>query len=400
LHRSTSSDGALRPSLEPKYGDLSDFFYVWLKRSVGHLYPTVFGTPLTPKAQEVIENRADKKSPEAISHDEFEHRLQRALNELARVVKPEGVVSIVFAHTDVEAWERLLRALRSANLVVSTSWPMRSEMMTRTTAAISAVLGSSVVLMCRRSPGAAEGFYDEVVRDLQARIAARLDVFEQMGLGGADYFVSAIGPAFEVFAQYARVIKLSGEEVGVDELMVLARQAVARHAMSRLLSDGSISDLDSVSLFYLTWRWAYLDAAVPADEAYKLERAFEVDLSELTGPQGLANQEGSMFTLRSPSERRRVPLGVAPRVIDVLHQACLYWEAGRRKELEDLLSDTGYGSERGFWSLARALVQVLPEGDRERTMLLGLTGNQDAISSLAAARSKAEQAPLPLGEVR
>ena len=60
-----------------QYGDLSDFFYVWLKRSIGHLYPAVFGTPLTPKQQEVIESRADKKSPEYISHEEFERRLQR-----------------------------------------------------------------------------------------------------------------------------------------------------------------------------------------------------------------------------------------------------------------------------------------------------------------------------------
>ena len=110
-----------------QYGDLSDFFYVWLKRSIGHLHPGVFGTPLTPKQQEVIESRADQKSPEYISHDEFERRLQRALGEMARVVKRDGIVAIVFAHTDVEAWERLLRALRSANLVVTTSWPMRSE---------------------------------------------------------------------------------------------------------------------------------------------------------------------------------------------------------------------------------------------------------------------------------
>ena len=62
-----------------QYGDLSDFFYVWLKRSIGHLHPGVFGTPLTPKQQEVIESRADKKSPEYISHEEFEQRLQNAL---------------------------------------------------------------------------------------------------------------------------------------------------------------------------------------------------------------------------------------------------------------------------------------------------------------------------------
>ena len=108
------------------------------------------------------------------------------------------------------------------------------------TALISAVLGSSVVLVCRPQTGEEEGFYDDVVRALEDRIAERLDAFEEMGLVGADYFVSAIGPAFEVFAQYSRIVKLSGEEVDVSDLMVLARQAVARHAMRRLLGPDSL----------------------------------------------------------------------------------------------------------------------------------------------------------------
>ena len=65
-----------------QYGDLSDFFYVWMKRTIGHLYPDLFQTPLTPKQAEVIENRADKKSREYISHEEFEARLQNALRKL------------------------------------------------------------------------------------------------------------------------------------------------------------------------------------------------------------------------------------------------------------------------------------------------------------------------------
>ena len=87
--------------------------------------------------------------------------------EIARVVKTTGMVAIVFAHTDVKAWEHLLRALRSANLVVTTSWPMRSERATRMTALLSAVLDSSVVLICRPQSPDREGFYDDVVRCLR-----------------------------------------------------------------------------------------------------------------------------------------------------------------------------------------------------------------------------------------
>lgn len=376
-----------------QYGDLSDFFYVWLKRSVGHLHPAVLSTPLTPKKQEVIESRADPKSPEHISHEEFENRLQRALGELSRVVKSDGVVTIVFAHTDVSAWERLLRALRSANLVVTTSWPMRSEAANRNTARISAVLGSSVVLVCRPQETVGQGFYDDVVRELEHRIAERLDAFEEMGLAGADYFVSAIGPAFEVFARYSRVVKLSGVEVDVSDLMVLARQSVARHAMRRLLGPDSLTALDPESLFYLTWRWAYLTSSIPADEAYKLERAFDVDLSHLCGPRGFARQSGSSFTLLGPQDRKGIKLSASPAPIDVMHLACQLWDGGRRRELEGLLGATGMGSEPGFWSMARTLAEILPDGDRERTMLLGLTGNRETLEK-AAAHIRSEELTL------
>jgi adenine-specific DNA methylase len=368
-----------------QYSYLSDFFYVWLKRSAGSLYPGVFATDATPKTQEVIQNQAKRSSPDFVSSEEFDRRLSSALREMARVLKSDGVMSLVFAHTDVMAWEKLLKALRSVGLIVSTSWPMRSEMANRSTASIQhAVLGSSVVLVCRKHDTQDEGFYDDVVRELEARIAERLDRFEDMGLVGADYFVSAVGPAFEVFAKYAKVIRLSGDEVTISDLMILARQVVARHAMGKLLGDESVSALDPVSLMYLTWRWAYNGESIPADEAYKLERALDVDLSALVGHDGVAEKSGSSFALKGPEDRKGLKLGTSPLMIDVLHHACNLWDSGRRKELEQALADTGMGASTAFWSLARALAEVLPEGNRERTMLLGLTGNMDALSEAAA----------------
>ncbi|MCG5216155.1 DUF1156 domain-containing protein [Streptosporangium soli] len=371
-----------------QYGDLSDFFYVWLKRSVGHLYPDLFLTPLTPKQAEVIENRADKKSPEYISHEEFERRLRNALNEVARVVKDDGIVSVVFAHTDVKAWERLLKALRGAGLAVTTSWPMQSEREGRTTANVGSVLGSSVVLVCRKAAAHREGFYDDVVRELEARLEQRLATFEEMQLSGADYFVSAVGPAFEVFAGYSRVVRLSGEEVEVDQLMVLARQAVARHAMRRLLGGESLVALDSRSLFYLTWRWAYDGIAIPADEAYMLCRAFEIDLEELTRPNGLVQKQGAgkdvSYCLAGPDERKKIVLGPSPALVDVLHLAAQLHDQGRRNELVELLSATGAGNEPSFWAMISAITEALPEGDRERTLLLGLGGNREGLSEAAA----------------
>ena len=155
--------------------------------------------------------------------------------------------------------------------------------------------------------------------------------------------------------------------------------------MRRLLGPDSLDALDGESLFYLTWRWAYLTAAIPADEAYKLERAFDVDLGRLCGPRGFARQSGSNFTLLGPQDRDRkgLKLPASPPMIDILHMACQLWDAGRRRELEAVLGATGAGMEPGFWAMARALAEILPDGDRERTMLRGLTGNRDALSEAA-----------------
>jgi putative DNA methylase len=366
------------------YSDLSDFFYVWLKRSIGFLYPDLFVSQWTPKAQEVIQNRVRPTDPRYISGEEFELRLGRSLGEVARVVKDNGVVSIVFAHTDVTAWEKLLGALRSVGLVVTTSWPMRSERPGRPLAQVKAALGSSVVLTCRRQDADTVGFYDDVIRELEERIGKRLDTFEHMGLVGADYFASAVGPAFEVFARYASITKLSGEEVTVSELMVLARQVVARRAMRQLVGDESLTALDNTSLFYLTWRWAYLTAEVPADEAYKLERAFDVDMGDFSGHGGLVERRGGSFRLLGPDERRDLELSVAPALIDVLHLACRLWDAGKRAELADLLGATGMGGEPAFWAVARVLAEVLPADSAERRMLLGMSGNRDTLERAAA----------------
>jgi putative DNA methylase len=381
-----------------QYSYLSDFFYVWLKRSVGHLYPDLFATLATPKKQEVIQNQAKKTSDDYVSGEEFDRRLQTALREIARVTKVNGIVSIVFAHTDVEAWERLLRALRKVDLVVSTSWPMRSERAARSNAMLQhAVLGSSVVLVCRRQEALDEGFYDEVVTELEQRIDERLAIFEEMQLQGADYFVSAIGPAFEVFARYKRVVRLSGEEVGVDELMVLARQAVARHAARRLLQGASLAALDDRDLMYLTWRWAYDGEAIPADEAYKLGRAFDLDFSEMMGNQGIIKKVGDKFILLGPAERQSIDFEPGDSLIDVLQAACQLHDSGRRDELASLLGSSGASNEPGFWALAAAIAESLPDGDKERTMLLGLTANRDTLESAARRAEPVPEIPSLFG---
>ncbi len=365
------------------YSDLSDFFYVWLKRSVGHLYPEHFHTQWTPKSQEIVQNRCAPRLDGYISEEEFDSRLGNALAEVTRVVKEDGVVGIVFAHTDVTAWEKLLKALRVAGLTVTTSWPIRSEMEGRPVAHVRAALGSSVVLVCRPNRQVGSGFFDEVNAELERVVGKRLDEFSAMGLHGADFFVAAIGPAFEVFAQYESIVRLSGEEVSIAELMELARKTVSEHSMRRLLGSESLSRLDDTSLLYLSWRWAYLNVPIPADEALKLSRAFSVELDEVCGRGGVVEKKGKTFKLKGPHERRDLELRADSPMVDVLHRLSQLWDVGQPNEVVELLAASGYADEPVFWAMAKAISQIVPDGDRERTMLQAFLTSQERLVSRA-----------------
>ena len=133
----------------------------------------------------------------------------------------------------------------------------------------------------------------------------------------------------------------------------------------------------------MTWRWAYDGASIPADDAYKLGRAFDLDLGVLTGPGGIIRKTGTTFHLLGPHERRNIALRPGSSIVDVLQLASQYHEAGRRKELIELLAATGTSADPCFWALGSAIAQALPDGDRERTMLLGLTANRESLESAA-----------------
>ncbi|MDR7551053.1 MAG: DUF1156 domain-containing protein, partial [Armatimonadota bacterium] len=224
------------------YADLSDFFYVWLKRSIGNLYPELFGTPLTPKAAEIIENpyrQTGREKAEAF----YKEGMAKAFAEMRRVLQPGGVAWVIFAHTATEAWETLVSALVDQGFTVTASWPVHTEMATRIRAADTASLASSVFLVCRpRSPDAGTAYLHEVSEELRSRIRERLDYFWAQGIRGADFFVSAIGPALEVYSRHAEVRTTAGDPVTVRDFLELVRREVIDYALAQVLGGTSPPD--------------------------------------------------------------------------------------------------------------------------------------------------------------
>lgn len=367
------------------YADLSDFFYVWLKRSIGFLYPNVFRTPLTPKSTEIIQEPARHNNNE-VAKEFYEQEMTQAFIEAQRTLRHDGISVVVFAHKSVAAWETLLNSLLDAGLVVTASWPLHTEMSTRMRARGSAALASSIFIVCRVRAVETEGYLDDVRAELQEVIKERLDFFWQEGIRGADFFISAIGPAVSVFGRYSNVYKLDGSEVGVAELLDLVQQLVADYALDRILNGqrGSVGAVDAATRYYILHRWAYAGNDVPYDDAMRLAMALGADIDTLMGNRGLLKQRGNSVRLLGPRQRgKRDDLGQPDRsgkiasVIDVLHRAVMLWESGQREALTRFWASNAHGREEQVRLVAQTIIDILPQDDKERRLLEGFLAGRD-----------------------
>lgn len=353
------------------YSDLSDYFYVWLRRAIGEVHPEALATELTPKRSEIVENPAHKKSAEF-----FEHAMSRAFAEMRRTLKDEGILVLVFAHKSTAAWETLLKALLDNNLVVTASWPIETEKPGRTRAIGSAALASSVFIVCRKRSAHDDGFLDDVEPDLKSRLHERLDYFWSQGIRGADFFMSAIGPAVEVFGRHKRVLKLSGEEVKIAELLDRVRGIVADYALQRIVRGEAAGNVDEPSRFYVIWRWAYGTSEVESGEAIHMAQSMGCEFSELVADSGVLSKASDKVTLKGPVDRKKTKglgepaaTGTLAPLIDVLHRAANLWAAGERQDLADFLAIAlPAGGVDRMQRLAQSIVDVLPPGDKERAL--------------------------------
>ena len=205
------------------YAGLSDFFFVWLKRSVGFLHSELLAMPLTPKKQQAIMASEKKKDP--IERQRYVDMMRQAFLAMAQSLKTGGTTGLVFAHTDPDAWATLIEGLLNAGLVPDASWPIDTEMQGKVTSLGQARLSTSVWMACRKREGEArDAFLSDVMEEMRPVVRERLLYFWSKGIRGADFFISAIGPALSVFGRHARVLRPDGSEVSVRDFLDIVRR--------------------------------------------------------------------------------------------------------------------------------------------------------------------------------
>ena len=371
------------------YADLSDFFYVWLKRTIGDLYPELFSTPTCPKSKEVIaelpllRGMAKEKAARIVkgikTKARFETMLKKSFQEIYRVLKTNGTVVIVYAHKSTEGWETLINSLLDSGLIMTAAWPLDTEMQLRLRAQESAALASSIYIIARKMERQPTGFYNEVKEEMVKHLNAKLHRLWEEGLSGADFFIAAIGSAIEVFGKYEKVMDYEGNVVRADRLLDDVREIATDYAVRQILRNGFAGEISDLTRFYVLWRWEFGEARVVFDDARKLAQCCGVDLAREWGGRGFIVKEKQFVRVLGPQSRDTDDLNGARELIDTLHHVLLLWEKSRRDEMLSLLRDSGYGESEAFYRVAQAISETLPIESREKKLLDGFLAGRERV---------------------
>lgn len=199
------------------YADLSDFFFVWIKRSLPD-YPLLRDpfdpdNPLSPKSREVVQDETKELDGYPKDRVFFEKRMAKAFAEGRRVLREDGVGSVVFAHKTTEGWEALLSGMICGRWVITGSWPIATERPGRLRSQDSAALATSIHLICRPRITDEIGDWSAVLRELPRRVADWMERLQSEGVRGADLVFACIGPALEIYSRYAKVVDAEDREI-------------------------------------------------------------------------------------------------------------------------------------------------------------------------------------------
>ena len=218
------------------YADLSDFFYVWLRQSLRQVFPDLFATLSTPKAEELVATPY-RHGTRVKAEEFFLNGMTHAIQRLAESTHPAFAVTVYYAFKQSESkgdvgiastgWETFLDAVIQAGFAVTGTWPVRTELGNRLVGMDTNALASSIVLVCRpRGADASMATRREFLDGLRSELPEALRRMQQGNIAPVDLAQAAIGPGMSIFTRYARVLDSGGEAVSVREALALINETL------------------------------------------------------------------------------------------------------------------------------------------------------------------------------
>ena len=290
-----------------------------------------------------------------------------------------------------DAWATLIESLlESGASAIEASWPIDTELCKPS-------IGSKLVkpdsqdlrldgLPEARGRSRGGAFLGDVMEEMRPVIRDRLLYFWSKGIRGADFFISAIGPALSVFGRYQQVMRPDGSLVTVREFLDIVRRESTTVALEQVLHGADLGVIDPVTRQYVTWAWSYSKAPLDAGEAIALCLATGASYDDTTRPHGITaeKREKSKKVVQLRSIRQRAmeddDLGYdtaarpAP-LIDQLHHAAWLWGQNQASDLSAYMGGLGEARWTALSTLGQAVAECLPEGDEDRRIILGLLGS-------------------------
>ena len=264
------------------YADLSDFFYVWLRRNVGDVWPVECSTLLTPKAEELIANRYRAGSKEQ-AEKHFESGMAEFMAQVAQSQPGDIPATIYYAYKATETkdgeirttgWDTFLQAVLDAGLQVNATWPMRTESPGRILARGTNALASSIVLACRpRAVSASLATRGEFIAALRSELPEAVRLLQSGNVAPVDMAQSTIGPGVKVFSRYARVVEADGSSMTVSVALRIINDVLGE------ILDGEEAELDTDTRFALTWFAQHGYSPGPSGDADSVARAKNTSLA-------------------------------------------------------------------------------------------------------------------------
>lgn len=373
------------------YAELSDFFYVWLKRTAGRIYPELFRRQLTDKDNEAVANPAKfdgQKGAKALAARDYQQRMAGIFTECRRVLKRDGIMTLMFTHKATGAWDALASGLMEAGFTITASWPINTEAEGSLHIKDKSAANSTIFLVCRprpeRDPDDEAVYWEDVEPRVAMAVRARVEAHQAAGIGGVDLYLSCFGPALEEFAKHwplkrgtPRVIparkrkaqeSMFGEPadpyaVTPEDALDAARREVKQWRLEKLLRAKRQDDLDPLTeWFVLAWD-AFKAPEFPYDEALRLARVVGLDLdADVVGK--VAEKKASNLILWDSARRAaKGSIGTADaggRAIDAVHQVA--WRI-RQQNLQagrDLVERAKLDASPAFITALTAVLEVLP----------------------------------------
>jgi putative DNA methylase len=368
------------------YAELADYFYVWLKRSLRETWPQYCEQVTSDRQAEAVANPSlyrdvatydgrghrepGTKTASELANEHYEDLLTQAFREAHRVLRADGVLTVMFTHKRVDAWDTLGQALLEAGFAINSSWPVHTESENALNQARKNAASSTILLTCAKRGSTSAAYWADIKEEV-ARVARDSAArFADDGLVGIDLTLATFGPVLGVLSRnwpvYSGELGAEGKPqvLRPDLALDLAREEVSRLKKRGLLGGRDV-EFDRVTDWYLLAWNDFQAAEFPYDEGRKLSIATHLELDDLAREHKVVRAASGTVTLLTPAQRRTAggidPDTEAPAtLLDRLHILMLLYDEDGLAAARAWLDRGGLADDQRFRDLFRAALHAIP----------------------------------------